>query len=117
AAVAVSAGRSHWRYSTNRVATSVGPGIVLATARAARSAPTARGHEIAGIRTRIGAAFMTYATVDATASTASCVGVSVERAASTWSMSTIRGRTRPNTRTTIPTSSAIRATTRPRLGR
>ena len=58
-AVAVSAGIDHWRYRTNRVAISVGPGIVLTTARAARSAPTARGQLRPGIRIRLGAAFAT----------------------------------------------------------
>ena len=56
-AVAVSAGIDHCRYRTNLVARSVGPGIVLTTARAARSAPIARGHERPGTRTLAGAAF------------------------------------------------------------
>ena len=55
-AVAVSAGIDHCRYSTNLVARSVGPGIVLTTARPARSAPIARRHERPGTRTRAGAA-------------------------------------------------------------
>ena len=58
-AVAVSAGIDHCRYSTNRVATSVGPGIVLTTARPARSAPMACGQDSPGTRMRLGAAFAT----------------------------------------------------------
>ena len=53
-AVAGSAGIPHCRYRTNRVAMSVGPGIVLTTARAARSAPTARRQPRAGMRMRVG---------------------------------------------------------------
>jgi hypothetical protein len=51
-ALATSVGIDHWRYRTNRVAMSVGPGTVLTTACAARFDPTARGHERLGRRTR-----------------------------------------------------------------
>ena len=47
-ALATAVGIAHWRYRTSRVATSVGPGTVLTTARAARSDPTACGHESPG---------------------------------------------------------------------
>ena len=52
-------GIAHWRYRTSRVATSVGPGTVLTTARAARSDPTACGQESPGTRTRVGPALAT----------------------------------------------------------
>ena len=58
-ALARSSGTRHCAYSSSRVAMSVGPGIVLATARPARSAPTACGHEISRTRIRYGAALAT----------------------------------------------------------
>ena len=58
-AVAASAGIDHCRYSRNFVAMSVGPGIVLTTARPARSAPTACGQLRPGTRMRLGVAFAT----------------------------------------------------------
>ena len=44
-ALARSNGMPHCVYSTSRVAMSVGPGMVLATARPAMSAPTACGQD------------------------------------------------------------------------
>ena len=58
-ALATSVGIDHWRYRTNRVAMSVGPGTVLTTARAARSDPTACGQDSPGTRTRVGPALAT----------------------------------------------------------
>ena len=58
-AVAMSAGIDHCRYSTNLVATSTGPGIVLTTARPARSAPMAWGQDRPGTRMRLGVALVT----------------------------------------------------------
>jgi hypothetical protein len=58
-ALARSSGMPHCAYRRSRVATSVGPGIVLATARPARSAPTACGHDTSRTRIRYGTAFAT----------------------------------------------------------
>ena len=60
-AVAMSAGIDHCRYNTYLVATSAGPGIVLTTARPARSAPMACDQDKPGTRMRAGMALTTYA--------------------------------------------------------
>jgi hypothetical protein len=61
-ALADSTGTAHCRYRTDLIAMSLGPGIVLATARPTRSAVTARGHERPLMRARAGPALATYAT-------------------------------------------------------
>ena len=84
-ALAVSAGIDHCRYRTNLVAMSVGPGIVLTTARPATSAPTACGHDSAGMSTLVGTAFATYAMALARTRSASCSAVRLASAARTAS--------------------------------
>src|SRR5262245_51529929 len=85
AAVAASVGICHCRYSTKRVAMSVGPGTTLTTALAARSDATARRQLRAGSSTRLGTALATYAITVTTTSTASCVGDNADNAARTAS--------------------------------